>query len=459
MLNNLSASQQAALIRRRDVSVRELLDAHVAAIEEHNATVNAFITLDLAGARARADALDAQHRRGAVSGALFGLPIGIKDAAPVAGLRFTHGSRAFADDIATVNAAHVDNLLDAGAIVLGKTNLPELGHGRHGGQTDNAIAGLTRNPLNPAKTVGSSSGGSAAALAAHFVALADGSDIAGSIRGPAAWCGLYGLRPTSGVVPNWPKIDPFEGTDVIGPMARTADDLALCFDAMRAPRRAPLSDTPDALVAGANPLQGLRIAWCLTPAGARTSEAVVAALSPLRQLLTDAGAEVIDAEPDLSGLHAAQATLRAFGVSCKLGEQISRAPAQFSPELVAATARGDALTADQLRDAMRTRDRAIHTVERFFETCDVLLWPTTTQLPFAADATADGILEDWTPIELTPALQLPALAFPVASTPDGMPCGVQLIGRKRSDLHLIQFVQTLAPMIGFQPPLPMTVRQ
>ena len=458
MLNNLSASQQAALIRRRDVSVRELLDAHIAAIEQHNATINAFITLDLSSARARADALDAQHGRGAVSGALFGLPIGIKDSAPVAGLRFTRGSRAFADDIATVNAAHVDNLLDAGAIVLGKTNLPELGHGRHGGQTDNAIAGLTRNPLNPAKTVGSSSGGSAAALAANFVALADGSDIAGSIRGPAAWCGLYGLRPTSGVVPYWPKDDPFNGTDVVGPLARTAADLRMMFDAMRSPRKASLFDTATgAAASGADAsgaaasgtlLQGLRVAWCMAPAGAQTSDPVISALAPLRHILTDAGAVVIDAEPEFSGLHAAQAQLRQFGVFVKHGERIAAAPALFSDELCAACAAGRGITTETLASALRTRDHAVHTLTRFFASVDVMVWPSSTALPFDAEATADAIHEDWTPLELTPVLQVPALSIPVGTTPDGMPCGAQLIGPKRSDLQLIEMARLLEPALG-----------
>ncbi|MEM9605724.1 MAG: amidase [Pseudomonadota bacterium] len=442
-LNRLSASEQVERMRRREVSVQTVLEAHLDEIARREPTINAFVTVDADRARCRAEALDRAAARGDTLGPLFGLTVGIKDGAPVAGLRWTRGSEAYADVTAEVTALHVANLEDAGAIVLGKTNLPELGHGRYGGQTDNAVAGLTRNPLDPSKTVSSSSGGSAAALAAHFVALADGSDIAGSIRGPAAWCGLYGLRPTPGVVPNWPKADPFEGTDVVGPMARTARDLALMFDAMRGPRMAPLYTVPAPVSVSESPFQGLRVAWCLRPDGADTSEAVTAALSPLRAQLTRLGAVVRDAEPDLRGLHAAQATLRDVGVVVKHGEAIDANPSGFSPELHAALARGREVTSASLCQSTRVRDRCVHTVHAFFADHDVMVWPTSTRMPFGADAEAEAIHEDWRPIELTPCLHLPALAVPVGRTPDGMPCGVQLIGPLRADARLLALATAL----------------
>ena len=449
MPNRLSATRQIALIRSGEVAARELLEAHIEEIDSRNGLINAFLCVDAEGARSVADRMDQLALQGDFAGPLHGVVVGIKDNAAVARLPCTYGCRAFQHNIPTHDAAHVANLRDAGAIILGKTNMPEFGHGRFGGQTHNALAGLTRNPWNPECTVSSSSGGAAAALAAHFVALADGSDIAGSIRGPAAWCGLYGLRPTPGIVPSWPKSDPLDGIDVFGPMARTADDLSLMFDALRGPRAAPLHDVPDPIDVRGSVLEGLRVAWCMNPAGSNPRNEVLEAISHLKVILTDAGAIVEDAVPDLTGLHAAQAVLRSFGVLRKLGPEIEARPDQFSAELRQALMHGKSLSVNQLAVANRDRDRAVNTMAAFFRRYDVLAWPTSTGLPFPAEAETGGITEDWTPIELTPALQLPALAIPVGKTPDGMPCGIQLIGPWRSDLNLIQMARTLEPKIGF----------
>lgn len=449
MLNKLSASHQSRLIRKREVSAREVLDAHISAIADRNADVNAFVSLDYEGAIRKADQLDAMVAQGDFAGPLHGLPIGIKDMAPVAGMPCTYGSLAYRDHIPDHDAVHVSNLRNAGAIILGKTNTPEFGQGRYGGQTDNKVAGLTRNPLNLEKTVSSSSGGSAAAVAAHFVALADGSDIAGSIRGPAAWCGLYGLRPSSGVVPVWPKIDPFTGTDVIGPMARTISDLSLFFDALYNPHSAPLHDVPDRLVNGSWNLDGLRIAWCMKPNGAKTSDAVIQANEPLKKTLMDAGAHVEETEPELKDVFQAQGILRSFGTLLKRGEDLDANPDLYSEELQTSISRARSLTIEELVRATRICNRAVQTTLAFFESFDLMIWPTSTQMPFAAEAKTGEISEDWSPLEITPVLQLPALAIPVGRTPDGMPCGVQLIGQKRSDLGLIRVAETLEPLIGF----------
>ncbi len=428
MINRLSANEQMKLIRKRDVSAREVLEAHLDEISSRNAKVNAFITIDEDGARQTADHLDAKAKWGEWTGPLHGLPVGIKDTAPVRGMRYTSGSLLYKDRVSDQDAHHVANLRSAGAVILGKTNAPAFGHGRHGGQTDNAIVGLTRNPLDLRKTTSSSSGGSAAALAAHFVALADGSDIAGSIRGPAAWCGLYGLRPTSGVVPFWPKIDPFVGTDVIGPMARTIDDLALFFDALRRPNIAPLHEVPDAISSTSSPFTGLRVAWCMNPDGAKTTNAVLRAINPLKKILTDAGAIVEDVQPVLSGLHAAQSTLRCFGFRVNRGAELEANRHLCSDEILVTLDRANALTADEVVEAQRTRNRVIVRITQFFEAYDIMVWPTSTHPPYDAEAMAADIKEDWKPLELTPVLEIPALTIPVGTTLDGMPCGAQLIG-------------------------------
>ena len=447
MLNKLPAVKQGELIRTGQASVSEVLEAHIESIDQSEQLINAFVTLDVEGSRKKAIELDNQKTKHHPEQPLYGLPVGIKDHNQVAGLPCTFGSLAFQDYIPDFDAAHVSNIRQAGAIILGKTNMPEFGHGRYGGQTDNLLCGLTRNPWNTEKTASSSSGGAAAALAANFVSLADGSDIAGSIRGPAGWCGLYGLRPTSGVVPAWPKVDPLDGTSVIGPMARTIDDLALLFAAMRGPHHAPLYETPEHFNSESFDPSNLRIAWCMNPGGSNTCDAVMDTLSPLKTMLIESGAKVTETEPDLAGLHQAQAILRRFGLLVNHEKMILEHEDLISPEIRKALERAQALSKVEIVDAIRVRDQAVHTITSFFTDYDLMIWPTSTQLPF--DAEAKEIHEDWTPIELTPVLQLPALSVPVAMTPDSMPCGVQFIGPKRSDLKLIELAKILEPEIGF----------
>ncbi len=239
------------------------------------------------------------------------------------------------------------------------------------------------------------------------------------------------------------------GTDVIGPMARKIADLDLLFDSLRGPKLAPLHDVPDTLNDIGWDLRGLRVAWAMQPDGSDTSGEVMDALERLRIIMQEAGALVEESEPDLAGIHSAQAKLRSFGLLTKHGKKMNEQPELYSDELKASLARGESLTAEDLVEATRACDRAVHSITEFFGSYDIMIWPTSTKMPFRADAKADEIGEDWKPLELTPVLQVPALAIPVGTTPDEMPCGVQLIGPKRSDPALIQLARKLEPMIGF----------
>ena len=249
-------------MRERKLAALELVDAHIARIERLNPKVNAIVTFLPEAARAAARATDDALARGETLGPLAGLPVAHKDLVPTRGVRTTFGSPIFKDFVPEADAIIVERLRRAGAIMIGKTNTPEFGAGS---QTFNAVFGPTRNPYDLDKTCGGSSGGAAAALAAGFVPLADGSDLGGSLRNPASFCNVVGLRPSGGRVPNWPSLSAWFDMPVLGPMARTVTDAALMLSVMAgADPRAPLSLAEDG-ARFARPLgrdfENARIAW------------------------------------------------------------------------------------------------------------------------------------------------------------------------------------------------------
>ena len=241
-LSRKSACELTALIASRAVSPIEVLDAHLAVIERVNPRLNAFVTLAADAARRQAHAVEASLTRGDQLGPLAGLPIGVKDITPTAGIRTTYGSSLYKDHVPEEDGEVVARLKAAGAIVLGKTNTPEFAAGAH---TVNAVFGATRNPWNPALSPAGSSGGSAAAVASGMVPLAQGTDFGGSVRVPAAFCGIVGLRATPGLTPNYPAALAWDYGQVHGPLARSVEDAALMFDAMVGlSRRSPISVPP-----------------------------------------------------------------------------------------------------------------------------------------------------------------------------------------------------------------------
>ena len=236
---DLAAVELGERLRRRELSARDVVQAHIARIEAVDGVLNAVVTRTFDTALAAAGRADEALAHGGEVGLLHGLPVAHKDLAETKGVRTTYGSAVFADHVPTFDALHVARMHAAGAIALGKTNTPELGAGS---QTFNAVFGATRNPYDPSKTPGGSSGGAAAALAAGEVALADGSDMGGSLRNPASFCNVVGLRPSPGRVPVWPASDGWSPLSVNGPMGRTVADVAMLLTAMSGPDdRAPLA--------------------------------------------------------------------------------------------------------------------------------------------------------------------------------------------------------------------------
>lgn len=440
----LNAEQMAEKLRTRDLSAREVLAAHKAQTEAREGTVNAFVTLDWDAAEARAAELDAMAARGAFAGPLHGLPLAIKDCFETKGLRTTWGSRSFETHVPDYDVLHVARLRAAGAVITGKTNTPEF---TFSGQTSNLVAGTTRNPQNPEKTVAGSSGGAAAALAANMAALADGSDLGGSTRTPAAWCGVVGLRPSSGLVAYEPNPAPFDGLSVPGPMARTVRDLVLMLEVMQGnassqplgfwqdvPRLADLEEPP-ARRSG-------RIALSLSPFGASVEPSVQAAIAPVEALCRELGWQVAEDAPALEPLLAhGDITRGQCALQIRAALQPDMALAGESFRTACAQAEGRSLA--ELVAYQTTRARVWADVVAFFDRYDFALWPTATGMPFSADLRDSELPEDWRTVTLTPPMELPSVSIPFGASADGMPVGLHITGPKGSDARLLQFARCI----------------
>src|SRR2546421_4609203 len=300
-LADRSATELARLVRSREVSPVEVVEACLARVERYNPAVNAVVTLN---PRALDDAGDLELRlvRGEEVGLLAGLPVGIKDVTPVAGLRTTYGSALYRDYVPAEDALVVRRLRDAGAVILGKTNCPEFAAG---GNTFNEVFGRTRNPWDPTRSAGGSTGGGAAGLVTGMIALAEGTDRGGSLRIPASFCGVVGLRPSVGLVPTYPADWSWDSLQVEGPMARTAEDIALMLQAVSGPSPlSPLAQPRDgrnfvaAVARGVS--TGLRGAYCRDVARIGIAPQIAKGCGSAAPGLHDAGVNVAERDLDLS---------------------------------------------------------------------------------------------------------------------------------------------------------------
>ncbi|WP_166416919.1 amidase [Cochlodiniinecator piscidefendens] len=440
---SLSAVELAQKLRGAELSATEVLAAFRAQTEKRNGEVNAFVTFDWDRAELRAAELDVLAVTGTYAGPLHGVPIAIKDCFETKGLRTTWGSKSFEDFVPDYDVLHVERLREAGAVIVGKTNTPEF---TFSGQTTNAVVGVTRNPHDLRKTVAGSSGGAAAALAAKMVPLADGSDLGGSTRTPAAWCGIVGFRPTSGLVPYHPNPASFDGLSVPGPMARSVQDLTLMLSVMQGNTTLqPLgywNELPS-LETLETPLDPGRIAMSFAPFGANVEASIISALSPITQLCRELGWDVDeDTAPKLDPLMAFGDVIRgqcALQVRAALNPDMELANDSFK----SACASGEAQTLNDLALYQAQRSRVWNDVMDFFSTYDFALWPTTTGLAFDADLKDHELPEDWRTVTLTPTLELPSITIPFGTSSDGLPVGLHITGPKGSDAKLLRFARMI----------------
>ena len=443
------ATELAAMLRAREISARELLDAHLDRIERVNPGLNAVVTLDAEGARAAADAADAALASGEAVGPLHGLPVAHKDTHATGGMRTTWGSPLHTDTVPLRDELIVARYAAAGAVRVGKTNVPEFAAGSH---TYNTVFGASHNPYRHGLSVGGSSGGAAAALAGGLVPLADGSDMGGSLRNPAAFCNVVGLRPTPGRVPSWPAAMGWSQLSVQGPMGRTVADVALQLSVVAGPDpRVPisLSDDPAGFAAALpESLAGLRVAWAPDLGGRVTVDpAITSVLASVGKVFEGLGATVEDDCPDLSGADDVFGTLRAWLFEANFGDLGRRHPDQVKESIRWNAEMGAKLTGADVARAEVTHTKLYERMVAFFERYDVLLAPTTQVLPFPVEleypteiggVPQENYLEWMRSCTVISATGCPALSVPGGFTPDGLPVGLQIIGAPRADRRVLE---------------------
>lgn len=469
-LTKLTARAAVDLLRRREVSPLEMIDAAVARIEATDGFLNALPTLCVDRARTHAERIvEAGPEAGHGPSWLGGLPIAVKDLNDVAGVKTTYGSPLFADHVPDRSDIMVDTLERNGAIVIAKANAPEFGHGA---TTFNEVFGKTRNPWNTAMTCGGSSGGSAVAVATGQTWLATGSDLGCSLRTPAAFCSVVGLRPSPGRVARGPTRLPYDNLWVQGPMARTVADTALMLDAMVGAHPAdPISlaaPKEPFLQAVDDPTPPERVAYSadlngLTPVEAEVAEVCAAAA----QRFSELGAVVEEACPDLGDARDIFHVLRANQFVGDLAPIVEENRSQVKPEVVWNLEEGYKLTAESLAAAERARGRLYARVVKFFETYDLLVTPATVVSPFdvdirAIDEVAGHQFEnyfDWYTIAYAITVtSLPALSLPCGFTGNGLPVGLQVVGPPRGEAPLLSAAGLMEDVLGLAAQLPIDPR-
>jgi len=449
-LNRQSARALARLVATREASAGEVIEAHLAAIARSNGALNAFVTVNESGARQAARALDeALAERGArPPGPLAGVPVAIKDVTPTAGLRTTWGSTLLRDHVPGEDAEVVRRLKAAGAIVLGKTNTPEFAAGAN---TVNRLFGATRNPWDARLSVSGSTGGGAAALAARMAPLAEGTDFGGSLRTPAAFCGVVGLRTTAGLVPRHPAALPWHDQSVAGPMARNAEDCALMLDAMTGfSRLSPLSlapawDSAHAVVARTETLRGMRLAYApgLGRTGVDPDVAEVCRSAALA--LEREGAAVEEVALDFSDGRDAFITLRGESM---VGNHLARLDKldALDPNLAGNIRLGLELGILDIARAEAKRAEIWQRWQQLFERFDLVLTPTVPVAPFPVERNYPEVVGgrklesyiDWVAQTFLVSLAaLPAASVPAGLTAGGLPVGLQVIGPRLSDPRIL----------------------
>ena len=464
---DFSAVEARRLIGRRRLSSVDLLESCIARIEAVDHALNAVVARDFDRARDAAREAEARVARGDVLPALHGLPVAIKDTENTAGLRTTYGSPIYRDHVPEADDRVVAAIRSAGGLVLGKTNVPEWAAGAN---TRNAVYGATGNPFDPARSAAGSSGGSAAALACGMVPLATGSDLGGSLRNPASFCGVVGFRPSPGLVPSEGRVLGWSPLPVLGPMARTVPDVCLLLSAMVSDdARDPLAYTVHGRATRrpehhARPaevdLSRLRVALSPDLGFAPTERHVAEVFAERAGLFRGGFARADDAAPDCSGADEAFEILRAVGFLANHLERVRTRPGDVGPNVRANVAEGLRYSAEDVARAEVLQTALYRRWQAFFAEYDVLLTPSITISPRAwtelYPAEIDGrptrTYFHW--LALAYAVTLaghPAVSLPVGVDRAGMPFGVQIVGPRGGDGFVLGVAAALEQVLAGNP--------
>jgi len=444
------ATALAAMIRSHQLSPVEIMDTILARIETLNPRLNAYLAVDAERAREQAQAAEAALMRGASPQVLHGLPVSIKDLEPSAGLRCTYGSKFFEHNIADVDGMVTERVKAAGGIVIGKTNTSHYGHKD---MCDNLIGPPCRNPWQLDRTSGASSGGAAAAVAAGLGPLAHGSDGAGSIRIPSALCGVFGLKPSFGRVPNWPNADIWAARSHNGPITRTVADAALLLGVMAGPDpRDPTSiDSPaeDYVAAVAQPLEALRgrrVAWSVdfgyAPVDAEVRRLTTAAAERFQSF----GCEVEAVHPGWDDPRELASIMWYVSYAARLGDRYDQRPEWFEPSFAEMIEAGRRVSGVQHGQAQLARTVFYEQARRFFERYDLLLTPQMPVGAWSVERGPSAIEGKPTPsmfdrLNFTFPFNLtgqPAASVPCGFTNEGLPVALQIVGRWHADRLVLQ---------------------
>jgi amidase len=456
----MSARALAGHIRARDLSAREVMAAHLQQIGRVNPTLNAIVAkLPDEECLAHADEADQQLAAGERVGLLHGLPFAFKETEAVAGFSFTQGSPIFKDVMEIEDSVLAERLRRAGVIPIGKTNIPEFAMGSH---TYNQVYGTTVNPYDITKSAGGSSGGAGAALAAGLLPLADGSDFGGSLRNPANFNNVVALRPSVGLVPAAPSALPFLGYGVKGPMARSVADAAFLLSAMAGPDNRDPDCSPSDPSIFLNPLDrsmnGVKVAWCPDLGGLPLDHRVRHIIESHRRTFEELGCVVEDVCPDLRHADDVFMTIRKWRSWVTLGPLLEEHRAQVKPEAVWEIEAGARVTPAELAAAMVAQGELMVRMRRFQESYEFLVCAVNQLPPFPADIPwpreIEGVVMEHYVAWMKSAYWItttfhPALSVPAGFTPEGLPVGIQIVGRYRDDLGVLQMGHAFEAATGF----------
>ncbi len=452
MVNELCftpAVELARRIRAKELSARELMTAELEQIARVNPQVNAIVSmLDPEQALALADAADAKQARGEALGVLHGLPTGVKDLEDAAGFPTSSGSPIFAGTMPAHDTVMVERIRGAGALLIGKTNVPEFGLGSH---SFNPVFGATRNPYDLSKTAGGSSGGAGAALASGMLPIADGSDMGGSLRNPGNFNNVVGFRPSSGLVPKWPNSMPWIPLSVKGPLARTVADVALQLQAMAGLDTRDQESLNVAASTFAQPLErdfhGVKIAWSVDLGELPVDRRVRAVLESQQHVFSNLGCEIAEAAPDFTHADSVFRDLRAFNLAAGMSELLKVERDRIKPEAIWNIEEGQKLSGVDVGQAMIRQSEIYERVRRFMDEHHFLITVVNQVPPFDADSRypqeIEGVAMETYIAWMKSAYwitttRLPAISVPCGFTPEGLPVGVQIVGRPGDDFGVLQ---------------------